>query len=46
MLATLREASYNGYLSTEYVHQDYMGTLYDDVLSETVKMRDLIRNHL
>ena len=46
LLATLREVGYNGYLSVEYVHQDYMGTLYDDVLSETVKMRDLVRNHI
>ena len=29
------------YLSIEYVHQNYMMTVYDDVLSETIKMRDL-----
>ena len=31
----------NDYLSIEYVHQNYMMTVYDDVLSETIKMRDL-----
>ena len=43
LLAVLKEHNYQGYLSIEYVHQDYMNTLYDDVLSETVKMRNLIR---
>jgi sugar phosphate isomerase/epimerase len=43
MLATLRAAGYAGHLAIEYVHQDYMNTLYDDVLSETVAMRDLVR---
>jgi len=36
-----KEVGYNGYLSIEYVHQNYMMTIYDDVLSETIKMRDL-----
>ena len=40
----LKEVGYNDYLSIEYVHQDYMNTLYEDVLSETIKMRDLINN--
>ena len=43
LLGTLRECGYTGYLALEYVHQDYMGTLYDDVLSETIKLRDLVR---
>ena len=43
MVQTLREANYEGYLSIEYVHQDYMNTLFDDVLTETIKMRDLLR---
>jgi sugar phosphate isomerase/epimerase len=43
LLATLRDAGYSGYLALEYVHQEYMGTLYDDVLTETVQMRDLVR---
>ncbi len=43
MVETLRDANYGGYLSIEYVHQDYMNTLFDDVLTETIKMRDLLR---
>jgi sugar phosphate isomerase/epimerase len=43
LLGTLREQNYSGYLAIEYVHQDYMNTLFDDVLTETVQMRDLVR---
>jgi sugar phosphate isomerase/epimerase len=43
LLGALRDAGYDGWLSIEYVHQAYMNTLYDDVLSETVKMRDAVR---
>jgi sugar phosphate isomerase/epimerase len=43
MLATLRDAGYAGWLSVEWVHQDYMDTLYDDVLTETIACRDLLR---
>jgi sugar phosphate isomerase/epimerase len=46
MLATLDRSGYAGHLAIEYVHQDYMDTLHDDVLSETIKMRDLVREHL
>lgn len=46
LLAVLRETGYDGYLAAEYVHQPYMNTLFDDVLSETVKMRDLVWRHL
>jgi sugar phosphate isomerase/epimerase len=42
-LGALRDAGYAGYLSCEYVHQDYMNTLYDDVLTETILMRDQVR---
>lgn len=45
LFATLRETGYDGYLAAEYVHQAYMNTLFDDVLSETVKMRDLVRRY-
>lgn len=45
-LGSLREAGYDGWLAIEYVHQNYMDTVYDDVLSETVKMRDLVRGWL
>jgi sugar phosphate isomerase/epimerase len=43
MFATLRDAGFSGYLSCEYVNQAYFDTVHDDVLSETVKMRDLFR---
>lgn len=43
VLATLRAGGYSGYLALEYVHQDYMNTLHDDVLTETVQLRDLVR---
>ena len=43
MLGTLRDAGYTGWLALEYVHQDYMGTLHDDVLTETVRLRDRVR---
>ena len=41
--ATLRDADYNGRLSLEFVHQDYMDTVYDDVLTETIILRDRVR---
>lgn len=44
MLGVLRDAEYQGYLSVEYVHQAYMNTLGDDVLTETVQMRDHLRS--
>jgi sugar phosphate isomerase/epimerase len=44
MLATLDRHGYAGHLAIEYVHQDYMDTLHDDVLSETIKLRDLVHN--
>lgn len=40
MVGRLRDAGYQGYLAVEYVHQGYMNTLFDDVLTETVAMRD------
>ena len=46
MLDTLRCAGYDGYLAVEYVHQDYLQTDNVDVVSETVKMRDLLRGYL
>jgi len=41
----LRGAGYDGYLAVEYVHQSYMSTLFDDVLTETIAMRDLARSY-
>jgi sugar phosphate isomerase/epimerase len=40
MFATLRDAGYSGWLAIEYVHQNYMNTLNEDVLTETIAMRD------
>lgn len=46
MLGTLKAAGYDGYLSIEYVHQDYMDGQHDDVLTETVDMRDCVKEWL
>ena len=43
MIGTLRDAGYRGWLAVEYVHQGYMNTLFDDVLTETIRMRDHLR---
>jgi len=43
LFATLRAAGYDGYLAAEYVHQAYFDTMHEDVLTETVKLRDLFR---
>ena len=45
-LGALREAGYEGYLACEAVHQAYMGTVLDDVLTETVRLRDAVRGWL
>ncbi len=42
-LAVLRDARFGGYAALEVVHQDYMATLYDDVLTETLALRDVVR---
>lgn len=39
----LQSAGYQGWCAVEYVHQAYMNTLSDDVLTETVRMRDAAR---
>jgi len=43
---TLSSANYSGYLCVEYVHQNYIGADNVDVLTETVKTRDLIRQYV
>jgi sugar phosphate isomerase/epimerase len=43
LFGVLQDAGYDGWLAIEYVHQAYMNTVFDDVLSETVKMRDSFR---
>ncbi|PZR00774.1 MAG: sugar phosphate isomerase/epimerase [Cereibacter sphaeroides] len=40
MFATLRDAGYEGWMALEAVHQDYMNTLSEDVLTETIALRD------
>lgn len=44
MFATLRDAGYRGHLALEAVHQDYMNTLSEDVLTETISLRDCFQN--
>jgi sugar phosphate isomerase/epimerase len=44
MFGTLRDSGYQGAMSLEYVHQDYMATRYDDVLTETISLRDEFRS--
>lgn len=46
ILGTLRQSGYSGFLSLEYVHQDYMNTMNVDVLSEIIKLRDLVQGWL
>jgi sugar phosphate isomerase/epimerase len=46
VLDNLRQVGYDGYLSVEYVHQDFIGATNVDVLTETVKMRDFLLEHL
>jgi hypothetical protein len=43
MFSSFRVAGFSGWLACEYVHQGYFDTLHDDVLTETIKMRDLFR---
>jgi sugar phosphate isomerase/epimerase len=40
LFGTLRDAGYTGALALEAVHQDYMNTVFDDVLTEVVALRD------
>ncbi|MEM6383193.1 MAG: sugar phosphate isomerase/epimerase [Pseudomonadota bacterium] len=40
MFGTLRDAGYSGALAIEPVHQDYMNTWFDDVLTEIIALRD------
>lgn len=46
MFGTLRDAGYQGALTIENVHQGYMNTLFEDVMTETVAMRDCYLNWL
>lgn len=40
LFGALQEAGYKGALALEVVHQDYMNTLGDDVMTETIALRD------
>jgi len=42
LVETLRQGGYGGFLALEYVHQAYMNTLFDDVLTETVRLKRLL----
>jgi sugar phosphate isomerase/epimerase len=42
-LAALKAAGFDGYLALEYTHQDYMDSLFDDILTETIQLRDVVR---
>ena len=42
----LREAEYGGHLCVEYTWQEWRGCNTEDVLSETILMRDELRAHL
>ena len=42
-LATLKAAGFDGHIALEYTHQDYMDSLFDDVLTETIQLRDVVR---
>jgi sugar phosphate isomerase/epimerase len=46
VLDQLRHVGYAGYLCLEYVHQDYIGADNVDVITETIKMRDFVREQL
>lgn len=43
MFGTLAAAGYEGALAIEPVHQDYMNTLFEDVMTEAVALRDCFR---
>jgi sugar phosphate isomerase/epimerase len=44
IFGTLRDAGYSGWLALENTHQDYMNTLSEDVLTETITMRNCFRH--
>jgi sugar phosphate isomerase/epimerase len=44
LFGALRDAGYGGWLCSEYEHEAATPSQFDDVLSETVKMRDCFNN--
>jgi sugar phosphate isomerase/epimerase len=43
MFGAFKQGGFTCYVASEYVHQDYFDTVHDDVMSETIKMRDVFR---
>jgi sugar phosphate isomerase/epimerase len=43
MVGVLKEAGYQGYLALEYEHDPWMGCDKIDVMTESIKMRNLVR---
>ena len=43
-LVRLREVGYNQAIAIEPVHQDYMNTLFEDVITEVIALRDCFKN--
>jgi sugar phosphate isomerase/epimerase len=43
LIGALARGNYRGAVSIEFVHQAYMNTLSEDVLTETVTMRDVVQ---
>jgi sugar phosphate isomerase/epimerase len=46
LLGALKRNGYSGYIAFEAVHQEYMNTMHEDVLSEIILMRDFCREYL
>ncbi|MBL4575993.1 MAG: sugar phosphate isomerase/epimerase [Opitutaceae bacterium] len=43
LLGTLRDVGYEGYIGLKHTHQGYMNNMNDDVLTEIIQMRNLVR---
>lgn len=46
LLGALKKIGYSRYIALEAVHQNYMDTVHEDVLSEIIQMRDFCREYL
>ena len=45
LLGLLERLEYGGYIALEAVHQEYMNTVHEDVLSEIIKMRNFCQEY-
>jgi sugar phosphate isomerase/epimerase len=45
LLSSLTRVGYDGWISAEPLHQDYIDSWNVDVISEVIGFRDLVRNH-